>query len=192
MDRAASEDGSSESQEEQGGGFGDGDGGLRDIGVGVGLAEVVEDVGGVGKVDGGLIVEVAGGPIGVCLAEVIENGGEVGEVDGSVGVGVAEEFRGDEDAVGINGLAAEGGERGGEGGVVDDGETEVSGQRGTCDAGGVDMAISNLVLGGGKNGGFGGGGGFEDEFVVGEIEAAGPGVGGSGEGKGVDGAGAGD
>ena len=37
------------------------------------------------------MVEVAGGPVGGGLAEVVEEGGEVGEVDGVVEVGVAGE-----------------------------------------------------------------------------------------------------
>jgi hypothetical protein len=57
------------------------------------LAEVVEDVGEVGEVDGGLVVEVAGGPGGGLGAEVLEDGLEVSGVDDAIGVGVAEESR---------------------------------------------------------------------------------------------------
>ena len=53
------------------------------------------------------VVEVAGGPGGGGCAEVGEDGVEVGEIDGAVGVGVAEEFGGDEEGVGVDGLAAE-------------------------------------------------------------------------------------
>ena len=45
----------------------------------------------------------------VVRAEVVEEGGEVGGVDGAVGVGVAEDFGGDEDGVGVDGYVAEGG-----------------------------------------------------------------------------------
>jgi len=77
-------------------------------GDGEGLAEVIEDVGEVGEVDGGLAVEVSGGPGGDGLAEVVEDSGEVGEVNGTVGVGVAEEFGGEEEGIGVGWLVAEG------------------------------------------------------------------------------------
>ena len=87
-------------EEEEGGGFGGGgcvNGHLslvigEAVGLGVGLAEVVEDVGEVGEVDGGGVVEVAGGPVwGRIGLEVVEDGGEVGEVDVAVEIGVAGE-----------------------------------------------------------------------------------------------------
>ena len=53
------------------------------------LAEVVEDGGEVGEVDGGCAVEVSVGPVGGGLAEVVEDDGEVGEIDFVVVVGVA-------------------------------------------------------------------------------------------------------
>src|SRR5271170_2966652 len=76
-------------EEGEGGRFGSGN-----AGVGDGLAEVVEDVGEVGEVDGRSAVEVAAGPLARGLTEVVEDGGEVREVDAAVDVGVAEEFGG--------------------------------------------------------------------------------------------------
>ena len=64
-------------------------GGGRGHGWRESLAEVVEDGGEVGEVDGGCAVEVSVGPVGGGLAEVVEDGGEVGEVDLVVVVGVA-------------------------------------------------------------------------------------------------------
>jgi len=118
--------------------------------VGVGLAEVVEDVGEVGEADGSA-AEAAVGPGGL-LAEVVEDGGEVGEIDVAVEVGVAEEFFGDEDGVGVGGLSAEGGKVGD--GVVDDGEAVVGG-----DAGADEGMGGEVTAEGGEGGGFGGGGG---------------------------------
>jgi hypothetical protein len=69
-------------------------------------SKVVEDVVEVGEVDGGGVVEVAGGPGEGGGAEVAEDGVEVVEVDGAVEVGVAGEGGGDEDGVGVDGLAA--------------------------------------------------------------------------------------
>ena len=84
------------------------------------MAEVIEEV---GEVDGGLVVEVAVGPVRGGGAEVVEDGGKVGEVDFAVEVGVAEEFRGEEEGAGADGEAAEGGELGD--GVVGGGDPEV-------------------------------------------------------------------
>ena len=72
-------------------------------GSGVGLAEVVEDVGEVGEVDGGGAIEVAVGPEGGGGAEVVEDGGEVGEVDVAVVVGVADEAEVEVDEAGVAG-----------------------------------------------------------------------------------------
>ena len=109
------------------------------------MAEVVEDVGEVGEVDGGLGVEVSVGPGGGGFVEVVEDDGEVGEVDAAVEVGVAGEV---EDVGG-----------GGEGGVgevvvvdepLGDGVERVgrSGERGSVgdgDAEGVDAVGGGVV-----------------------------------------------
>ena len=75
-----------------------------------------------------LAIKVAFGPGGLIRAEVVEDGVEVGEIDVAVDVRIAEQFGSDENGAGVGRHAAKGGERGGEGGVVDDGETEVGGE----------------------------------------------------------------
>jgi hypothetical protein len=139
------------------------------------LAEVVEDVVEIGEIDGGGAVEVAGGPGGGGGAEVGEDEVEIVEVNGAGEVGVSEEFGADEEGVGVDGKAAEGGEGGGKRGVVDEGEGGVGGEGGAQDAGGVGFAIVDLRLEGGEDGGLGGGGGFDDEAAGGEVKGGGRG-----------------
>src|SRR5271169_308688 len=133
-------------------GFGCGEGGLGDIGVGVGLAEVVEDVGEVGETDAGGTVEVAAGPGEGVLAEVVENGGEVGEGDVAIGVGITQEFGRNKERVGVDGKSAESGKGRGESGVVDDGYSIAGGKSGTGNASGVGLAVEDLVLQSGECG----------------------------------------
>jgi len=159
-------------EEGEGSGFGGGDGGGGVAEVGVGLAEIVEDVGEVGEVDGGLSVKVSGGPCGGGLAEVVEDDGEVGEADGAVDVGITEEFGTNKNGVKIDGESAESCEGGSLSAVIEDGNTGSCRKCGAENAGGVGFTIVGLSLEGGKDGGLGEGGSFDDGFVVGEIEGA--------------------
>ncbi len=131
-------------------------------------AEVVKHVVEVVEVDGGCAVEVAAGPRGGGGAEIVEDGVEVVEIDVAGEIGVAEEFRGDEDGIEIDRLPAEGGEGGGEGGVVDDGDSGLGRKLGT-----LDVSRSRFALQSAQRRGFAEGRGLDDEFSGGEIERRG-------------------
>ena len=81
---------------------------------------VVGDEGEVLEVDEAVEVEVAGGPGLLGGLPVVGDDGLVLDVDDAVVVGVAEVGDGEEEGVGVDGLAAEGGEL--EVGVVEEGE----------------------------------------------------------------------
>jgi hypothetical protein len=91
MGAATDEEGGGDDEDSEGSGFGGWDGGVWE-----GLAEVIEDVGEVGEIDGGGIIEVAGCPGAGLLAEVVEDDGEVGESDLAIDVGVTREDWGEE------------------------------------------------------------------------------------------------